>query len=471
MAEWCSDMQTVGLGWGSSASSAAPAIWCESVGDWRTYAEVAEQAGCVARALASERKRLVFIAVRNDYPSVIGYLGALQAGHAVALLNPDAETGVWETLVARYVPDVILSTSPMPTLAGYGDCASGTERLCALQAIRPSSELIFPELTVLLSTSGSTGTPKFVRLAKRNVTHNAAAIGAALRIGAGERPIAHLPLHYSYGMSVLNSHLNAGASIVLTRAGLTEQRFWHVAREHGITSIACVPYHLDILRRLRFETLGVTSLQTITAAGGKAQIDAQQHFHKVMTDRSGRFYVMYGQTEASPRITTLQPDLLMAKLGSVGVALMDGRLDVQGEFGEVVYTGPNVMLGYATERRDLCAGDVLGGSLATGDLGRLDDEGFLYLTGRAKRIAKIYGVRVDLDAIESMIASAAAVAAVDGGDRLLVFTTEGDSSRRDSIRADLIRRTALPLNTVEVIHVEQLPRLASGKTDYAALSA
>ena len=129
-----------------------------------------------------------------------------------------------------------------------------------------------------------------------------------------------------------------------------------------------------------------------------------------MAARGGRFFVMYGQTEATARIAYVPPDRLSEKLGSAGIAIPGGRLSIEPAgagtmdgpvTGEVVYEGPNVMLGYATGSGDLALGDELGGVLRTGDIGYLDEDGFLFLVGRSKRIAKVFGLRINLDEVEA----------------------------------------------------------------------
>lgn len=464
-------MDAVGLGWGGSAADHAPAFWCASVGGWQDYGTLRHDTREVAAALRRDSKQLVFALSANDYASVIAYLGALQAGHAVALVDPNTTAERIAYLLEIYRPEFILESGTGSDWPGYAECRSGYAALTAIARTRAELGAICPELCVLLSTSGSTGTPKFVRLSRTNVTHNARAIVRALQLSSEQRPILHLPLHYSYGLSVLNSHLEVGAPMVLTTQGLLEAGFWDRARDLQVTSLACVPYHLDMLRRVDLKRLGLQALSRVTVAGGKTSIATQQHFHALMAARGGRFYVMYGQTEAAPRISTLQPEDLAMKLGSVGQALLDGRIEIVGEdeIGPVVYYGPNVMLGYAQARDDLSRGDECFGRLETGDLGRLDEDGFLFLTGRAKRIAKIFGVRIDLDEVEAIVRSAAAAAAVDGGDRLVVFLAGVESQQCEAARASLVEKTALPKSAVVVRSIPELPLLSSGKIDYATL--
>jgi long-chain acyl-CoA synthetase len=183
----------------------------------------------------------------------------------------------------------------------------------------------FPGLSLLLSTSGTTGSPKFVRLSESNLVSNAESIARYLELGPGERSMAHLPLHYSYGLSVLNSHLRAGATVVLSRAGLLQPAFWRVMAQERCTSLAGVPYTFSMLTRLRFERMSLPCLRTLTSAGGALDMASVLRYDSLMKGRAGRLFVMYGQTEATARMSYLPPECLPEKAGSVGVAIPGGR--------------------------------------------------------------------------------------------------------------------------------------------------
>jgi acyl-CoA synthetase (AMP-forming)/AMP-acid ligase II len=217
--------------------------------------------------------------------------------------------------------------------------------------------------------------------------------------------------------------------------------------------------------------LHLPHLRSMTQAGGRLDVDTVRRYHHGLAAAGRRFHVMYGQTEATSRMSVLDPEDLPEHAGSVGRPVPGGGFridDLGGGVGEVIYRGPNVMLGYANGRPDLARPDELGGTLATGDVGRLDDEGRLWLTGRLKRIVKLYGERVSLDDVEQLARPwGPAVAAETGPDRLAVFV-EGDVP--DGAARVLERRLGVPPRTVEVVGVDELPRTASGKVDYARLA-
>jgi acyl-CoA synthetase (AMP-forming)/AMP-acid ligase II len=375
-----------------------------------------------AAKLADET--LVILPIETTVGSIARYLAALRLDKPVLLLDPDGGHN------------------------GFAD--------------RFRTGLAHPELSVLLTTSGSTGNPKLVRLSRTAVLTNAEQIAEVLGIDENEVAITTLPLFYSYGLSVLNSHLVRGATVVLERTGIVQRTFWDAAAEHRVTSMAFVPSQYEMLRRLRFDPAKYPALRTLTQAGGRLRAERVTEFAGKMAAVGGRFFVMYGQTEAGPRMATLPADRLADKLGSVGRALPGGEFTIADD--EVVYRGPNVMMGYAETAADLVKGDEQGGVLHTGDLGRLDDEGFLFITGRLKRMAKVFGVRINLDDVEKNFP----VAAVAGDDKLVVFTDDADAA---ALRSKIAEWLGTHHTGVVVQRIEALPLLPNGKTDYRALEA
>ncbi len=382
-----------------------------------------------AAELAAEADGVVFLPFPTTVPAVARYLAAFRIGRPVVLLDPDADH---TDLIERF---------------------------------RTTTGGVHPDLALLLTTSGSTGNPKLVRLSAAAVRANAEQIVEVLGITADDVAITTLPLFYSYGMSVLNSHLLAGATVVLERTGIMQRTFWTAAAEHGVTSMAFVPYQYEMLRRLRFDPAKYPALRNLTQAGGRLRADLVTDFAQRMATVGGRLFVMYGQTEAAPRMATLPPDRLADRLGSVGRALPGGSFAIEDD--EVVYRGPNVMMGYAESAADLARGDEMGGVLRTGDLGRLDDEGFLFLTGRTKRMGKVFGVRINLDDVEKNFP----VAAVAGDDKLHVFAEGVSDDEARGLRTKITEWLGTHHTGVVVRSVDGLPLLPNGKIDYRALES
>ncbi len=446
-------------------SASAPAVVVGATGRTLTYGELADLVAARRTELFRDgERRLVWLHARNDLDSLLDYLACVDADQPVALVDPGLPDDVRAGLEAAYRPELV-------------------RRDGTAVAAAPPAGPIDDRLALLLLTSGSTGSPKAVRLARTAVFANADAIGTAVRLDADTRAVTTLPPFYSYGLSVVNSVLRAGGSLLLTEASLLDPALWLQIDDHRVTTLAGVPQSYAMLRRLRFLDRIPASLRSMTAAGGKLPDGVVAEFSTVLAAAGVELFVMYGQTEATARISVLDPSALPAKIGSVGRALPGGSLDVDEATGEVTYRGPNVMLGYATGREDLARGDDCGGVLATGDLGRLDVDGDLWLTGRSKRIAKLAGVRLGLDDVETLFSqvleghgvTGAEVAALAADDRLLLWCAGASGSlaaldpRRSA--ADLASRLRVPATMLTVRTCDVLPRTSSGKVSYADLQA
>ena len=420
-------------------------------------------------AIYGGERGLVFVFARNSMPSVLSYLSALQSDQPVALLDHGLSVEFRRQLVDRYVPAFIHweGDSDDPVVDDYEVVAPSL--FVRTQEVRSS---LHPELAVLLTTSGSTGSQKLVRLSRANISSNAQAIASSLDLTRSDCAITALPFHYSYGMSVLNSHLLAGATVLVAQLSVLEQEFWDAVRTHGVTSFAGVPFTFRMLERTGFDTMNLPHLRYVTQAGGAMSPERTRVLAEALESRGIGLYVMYGQTEAAPRISCLSVTSQPEKIGSVGRALDGGELMIdsgEGSEGEVVYRGPNVMMGYASDVSDLGLGDVQGDTLRTGDLGFLDDEGFLHITARMKRIAKLFGLRLNLDEIEAMVHNLGQSAAVNIGETLHVHHLSTDESAVNTAQQHLEKMLKLPPDAITFHRLDVFPTLGNDKIDYRRL--
>jgi acyl-CoA synthetase (AMP-forming)/AMP-acid ligase II len=441
-----------------------------------TYGELATSVGEFERALRHDGKALVLCAGDRDLPTLLAYLAALRLGHAVAFLPAS------NAILSAYQPEFVV---PAP------GCGSGLADL----GYRPAAELvagttifqrkdsqpageIYPDTALLLATSGSTGSPKTVRLSCSGLADNTAAVISALGITPADRAPTTLPITHAYGLSVLNTHLLAGAGVVLGDQSPLSLVTWDHLLRSGATSFAAVPTTYAAFGPAHVNLLGRSKIRTMTQSGARLGDDLTMRLVRMMDRQDGRFFVMYGQTEATSRIARLDPADLPGRLGSVGTAVPGGTISIQpapvharsvpGE-GAVHYRGPGVMLGYATSRADLQRGAEVD-ILDTGDLGYLQ-EGFLYLTGRAKRIVKVLGIRTSLDDLERMVERPGHPAAVIcGTDDVMHLVGAGDTAVHEQQRRQLVESLGLPSRYVVFRHVDHLPRTPGGKVDYRALA-
>lgn len=403
-------------------------------------------------------KSLILIQADNTLDTVVAYLAALSGGHCALLVDQGLSTERLEALISLYQPNVLIRE--------------------ALVTHCHDRQLTLAEnLAVLLSTSGSTGSPKQVALSFGNLNANAASICDYLPIRATDTAITTLPFQYSYGLSIINSHLRSGACLVLNRDSVISRDFWDRFRQHGVTSLAGVPFTWEMLLRLRFTSMELPALRYCTQAGGRLAADKVEALASWAQETGRQFFVMYGQTEATARMA--YNDHAHIKPGAIGCAIPEGEfrlcrddgsgIDTPGEEGELYYRGPNVMLGYAESVSDLAEFPRMSW-LSTGDLAWFDDEGDFHVSGRIRRFIKLFGQRIALDDVEQILSAkgyrAYAVGSDEGLKVALVADAMGDASEH---RAWLANTLGLNASVVTVLTVADLPTHANGKPDYPAV--
>lgn len=421
-----------------------------------TFAELGERIDDAASVLAGE-KRLVVVGGANTELALSAYLSAMAHGHAVLLVPGDSPVNL-DSIVDAYDPDVVFD--PV-----HGDF---------IERRKHSRHDLHPDLALLMSTSGSTGSPKLVRLSIDNVVSNARSIADYLDIRQDDRALTTLPMHYCYGLSVVNSHLLSGAGLVVTDWSVVDECLWSLAVEEGATSFAGVPYTFDLLDSTDFAERDLPSLRHVTQAGGRLAPERIAAYTELGRERGWDFYAMYGQTEATARMAYLPPDLALHRPEALGVPVPGGsfRLAAVPEspdatVGELVYSGPNVMMGYAESPSDLARGAELS-ELHTGDLARQHDDGTYEWVGRRSRVAKMFGLRIDLDEVERGLADEGCPArCVTVDDGLHAFVDwHGDEA---VAKRAIARRCGVPEHVISVGRLREMPRTSNGKVDYASL--
>jgi acyl-CoA synthetase (AMP-forming)/AMP-acid ligase II len=440
-----------------------------------SYAGLAGRVDALARQLG-DQPRLVLLAGANTVDAIVAYLAALAGGHPLLLVPGDRS---YASTVAAYDPDVVIDGR--------------------IEQRRPgTAHPVHPELALLLTTSGSTGSAKLVRLSHENLQANAESIAGYLGIRDTDRAATTLPMHYCYGLSVINSHLLRGAALILTGRSVADDGFWELFRTHRGTSFAGVPYTFDLLDRVGFDHMRLPHLRYVTQAGGRLAPERVRRYAELGRRHGWDLFVMYGQTEATARMAYLPPDRATTDPHCIGVPVPGGSFRLaplpdwpEPDTGELVYAGPNVMLGYAEAPPDLAAGRTVT-ELYTGDIARRTPDGLYEIVGRRSRFVKVYGLRIDLQWVEATLERHGITACCVGDDRELLVAAARSRAGRSRLRpaaggrdadpapaqreaADLRRLVAgacgLPPTAVRVALVPALPRLPSGKPDYEAVRA
>ena len=421
-------------------------------------------------------RSLFFILTRNNVGGIAWVISTILSGNVPLILSANTEKRLLDNLISVYEPAYICvpedwhkeDKEVIGSTLGYNLTATGN-----------SPAKLYNELSHLLPTSGSTGSPKLVRHKYENIEAAGLNISSFFELKSTDRPLMVLPLHYTMGLSMVFSHLKVGATILITDKSMTDPLFWKFIKEEEATSFTGVPFSYEILDKMRFTRMKLPHLTLLTQGGGKMPLNLNLKFAEYCRDTGKRWIATYGQSEGTARMAWLPPEYAISKIGSIGIAVPNGRLslrDTEGKFittaegtGEMCYTGRNVTMGYATCREELALGDERNGFLPTGDIAYRDSDGFYYIKGRLGRFLKIFGLRIGLDECEQIVKSHIdCECACTGNDSLLiVYLTSGSDAEK--IRTILADSTHLPANVIDIRIINSMPKNEAGKILYSQL--
>lgn len=416
------------------------------LGTWRTYREIEEQANALAHLLSglgAKKGDRVALCIENSPEYVATYYAILKAGGITVAVNTEntaADVGyiVRDCGARLFVTNQRQFAKIGPALAEGGP----VERVLLWSAVRqgadtkagafvvplpgslegqprqaPGRRLLGQDIASIVYTSGSTGQPRGAVLSHRNIVSNVRSIVEYLRLTSDDRIMVVLPFHYIYGKSLLNTHFAVGGSVVIDNRFVYPAAVLQTMREQSVTGLAGVPSTFTILlNRSLLKGQKFPSLRYVTQAGGAMAPAVQKEVAQAFAP--ARLFIMYGATEASARLSYLDPADLPRKWGSIGKAIPGvdlfvadetGRPLAAGQEGEIVARGPNIMQGY-WGRPEETRRVLRNGLYFTGDIGTTDDEGFLFIVGRTWEMIKVGGNRVSAKEIEEALYEHPAVA-------------------------------------------------------------
>lgn len=413
------------------------------------------------------QRSLIFLLSENCIGSLLGYTAALSNRIVPLIISAATEEGLYKHLYDLYQPEYLWL--PQSKVDGE-EVVFAAWDYCLVKTGNPPAPM-YEELSLLLPTSGSTGSPKLVRHSYRNIEANADNVRRLFKLDGTEKAMAILPMHYTMGLSVIASHLLAGATLLLSGRSLLDKGFWATLKE--ATNFTGVPYSYEILTKMRFTRMDLPNLKVITQGGGKLTEKMWNTLAEYARDNGKQFIATYGQSECTARMAYLPAELATEKVCSIGIAEPGGQLSIvddngnetfEGEAqGEMVYRGENVTLGYATCREDLLKGDENHGVMHTGDLARRDADGCYFIIGRLKRFLKIFGLRIGLDEVERMIKEEYKTDCYCKGndEKLIVLVT--DPKLQDVLPDFIEEKTHLFHQKIEVQVVKEILRNEAGK--------
>ncbi len=468
-----------------------------------TYADIEALANRVANLLIAVgvgRGERVALLEQNSHRYVAWYYGILKAGAVCVPLNTASDTGMLAHFLAdsgarflmvgpslerlvtrsnsRLGPVQVVLSAGIMSLSGDHPIECVTD-FGAASPSRPSLPLKGSDVAAIVYTSGSTGRPRGATLSHRGLVANTSAIAEYLQLDESDRALQILPFYYVYGKSVLNTHVAVGGSIVIENRFRYPNIALDTLESEGCTGLSGVPSTFAIL--LNHSNIAERRLQTlryVTQAGGAL---SPTLLRRLVLACRARVYVMYGATEASARLSYLPPEDLSDGLGSIGYPLRgvslrplreDGSECDVGEVGELVAQGPNIMLGYWNDPEETARVlDARG--YHTGDLGRVDAKGRLWIVGRKKDMLKAGGHRISPREIEDELLAHPAVheAAVIGvsdetlGEQIKGFVVfvPGHAVERTELARFLSERLPTYKIPQQWSFVSELPKNESGK--------
>ena len=423
-----------------------------------------------------KNKQIILILAKNSKESICCYLSCLLSGNLAMVIDDAINDEFLNKLINLYKPNYIFAENLDPKHKQY----KKTNKIGKFAFYKSKTDYQFKinkKIAVLLTTSGSTGTSKLVKLTYENILENTKSIKKFLNINFKDVGITNMPMSYTYGLSVINTHVFSSAKLIVNNYPILNKFFWQTVYKHKVTNLNFVPFLCLILKKLKFDNFNLNSLRLITSAGGSLEKSTWTYIAEVSKKKNIVFIPMYGATEATSRMSYLPSKYLFNKLGSIGKTISGGefklinkkniKINEPFKVGEIIYSGKNVFKGYAKNVNNLKNIENFN-ELKTGDMGYFDHEGFYFVTGRKDRYVKIFGNRVNLDEIEKILNSKSYETACCHKDEkiILFFLSKIDE---EEIKVYLSLKTNLNKNVFEVKNLKEFPKKKNGKIDYEKL--
>jgi acyl-coenzyme A synthetase/AMP-(fatty) acid ligase len=421
-------------------------------------------------------RSLIFTLSSNHIDFITTYVSFLKKGLVQVLLNSDIKKDYLQNLISKYLPEYIFL--PNSRVIEFKNCEIilNFNNHSILKLNKDKNYTLNTNLALLLSTSGSTGSNKLVKISYENLNDNTKNIISFLKIDSTHRTITTMPPSYTYGLSIINTHLISGASIVVNSLTVMEKKFWILLNETKVSSFGGVPFFYEMLKKLSFSNMSLPSIKYFTQAGGHLKKELAEYYFKYALANKKLFYIMYGQVEATSRISYMQIDINnKEKIGSIGKPIPGGKIELRNnksendKDGEIVYSGKNVSMGYTSSFKDLKSDDNKNRILKTGDIGTKDEDGYFYITGRKIRDVKVYGHRVNLDEIEKILEKKSLKCFCIGSTDLIKIFYSNQNYKSSEIINFISNSTNINKKSFKTIFIKEIPVNQNGKISYNKL--
>jgi acyl-coenzyme A synthetase/AMP-(fatty) acid ligase len=416
-----------------------------------------------------DRQGLVFIYNDNGIGSVEVLLNFMNSRFTVVLLSAQLHHSFKQNLEALYTPYYIYDPGRVAVFGYTSIAASASIQL--LKRKITAEYAIHSNIKMLLSTSGTTGSPKFVKLSDDNLVQNAWSILDYMPIQSDDVVPLNVPIVFVYGLSIFTTNCMAAGAILCTDKDILQPAFWTDFTKYNCSTIGGVPYVYEMLHRIGFFKKDRPSLRYMTQTGGILNQALRQEIVAYANTYNKQFFAQYGQTEAAGRMAYLPQEDLLEKAASIGRPIKNGRFEIEAATNELIYYGPNVFGGYANSTADLGTWHQTD-KLYTGDVARQDEDGYFYITGRIKRIIKLFSTRLNLDEVELILKNALGgqtVVCTGINDKHLLVSHVNEQLEEATIKQVLKDKLNIHPTSVQVKYIPTMPLTANGKIDYSTI--
>ena len=430
-----------------------------------TYEELLNQTNYIKKFIT--KRSLVIILTGNNYETIASYVSLINLKSVVMLIDKNLNNKFLKNILKNYQPDFIFSPKKTYLFENFSKCFN----LYNYEVFKNKFETkkkLSKELAVLLTTSGSTGNVKFVRQSYKNYEYNSKDIIKSLNIKNQNSVITTLPISYTFGLSVINTHLLSGNKIILNENSILSRNFWELYNFHKPSYFYGVPYIFKILDKMKFKNFFTPNLKVIANAGGEIETNDYLNLIKKIKSYKKKFFYMYGQTEATARMSILNHKFVSTKVKSIGKPIGTGKFKLLNEQKQIIkktnysgtlyFLGKNVCLGYAKSRNDLSKKNSNNFVLDTGDIAKFDKSGFYYIVGRKKRIIKIFGHRVDMDDVEKiMLKMGHTVNCLNKDDKIMI-NYNNKNLDIETCKTKISKQLKINLNYIKFIYLNELKK-------------
>ncbi len=430
--------------------------------------------------LINLNRAVVFLFCENSHNFIFFYLSLMSSNAVIFLLDKNINQKKFDEITKEFKPNFIIKPKDSNIKINLNKFMKNIYNY-KIYLFSHKKIHINPELKLLLLTSGSTGPSKFVMLSKQNLVTNIKQICDYLKINRSDKVIINLPLNYSYGLSIFNTHFLKRGKIILSENSVIEKKFWDLFKKFKITCIYGVPQTYEILKRIKFINKNLNYLKFMAVAGGKINNKALEYMCFLAKKNSFNFFNMYGQTEASPRIAYSSLKNRYQNISTIGRPVKGGRLFIKDNKGKVInkknkegllyYYGKNVMIGYAKNKDDLAKTRSNKFIINTNDIAKKDCNNNFEITGRFDKFVKINSQKINLSDLENFVSSfSKSNACIAKNNRILVFV-ESLKIEKSDLKKKLSNFSSLNQNLILINNLKKIPKTYNNKVNYFKLKS